>query len=735
MKEKYLAHSEKDGFKAQSYQAHITAVTETAAGYAAKAEEYSKKFSGELECIVRNAAALHDLGKLLGENQAVLHTNDEKHARLPINHVDAGCAELLSNGAMYSALAVYSHHRGLPDISAEQSRGNLIFRDNKADVRKAAEKSLPELLLTHKTLCPNETAKPEPRVNGNPMFLRMALSCLADADHSDTAAVYGNTVNENNIPPLRAKERLEALDRYVNFLGGNDRNDSRNRLRREMYNVCRNISVDTPFSVCDSPVGSGKTTAVMANLLRQAIENNARRIFVILPFTNIIQQSVNVYRKALILPDENPEDVVAELHFRADFQSKETRHLTSLWRAPIIVTTAAAFFGTLSSSKPSALRRLHELPGSVIFLDEAHCSLPIKLMPLAWQWMNTLAEDWNCRWVLASGSLVRFWELRSLYSLKLPHPEIAELTDSELHKKLADYEAGRVTFRTLPNALSRGELIKIVQESAGPRLLIVNTVQSAAVIANDICTEYGRQCVEHLSTALTPKDRASALNHIMTRLKNDKNDTNWTLVATSCVEAGMDFSFRTGFRENSSLLSLLQAAGRVNRDGKCDSAEMWSFSFADDEMLTQNKNLKYSALVLERYLKNGVKINPELSTSSLEDEITIEGGVTLRHIKHFISLEEDMSFKSMDEEFEPIENDAVIAVTDDHIADMIARGGGGPRMIQECSVTIRRSRAAKYELSEIIPEVYRWTLGYDDFLGYMRGVLDKRRFETGFLNA
>ncbi len=730
MREKYLAHSAKGGFAAQSYQAHVTAVTDNAARYAAKAEEYSKKFSGELERIVRNAASLHDLGKLLEENQAVLRAADEKHAHLPINHVDAGCAELLSEGAAYSALAVYSHHRGLPDFSEEFARKDLIFRDNKADVRKIVDNSLSELLLKHKTLCPNEITKPELRVNGNPMFFRMALSCLADADHSDTAGVYGGAVNESSIP-LRAQERLDALDRYVNSLSGDDK---RSILRTKMYNVCRNTSANTPFSVCDSPVGSGKTTAVMANLLKQAIENNSRRIFVILPFTNIIKQSVSVYRKALTLPGENPEDVVAELHFRADFQNEDSRRLTSLWRAPIIVTTAVAFFGTLSSSKPSALRRLHELPGSVILLDEAHCSLPIKLMPLAWQWMNILAEDWGCRWVLASGSLVRFWELKSLNTLKLPRPKMTELTNGELHKDLFEYEAGRVTFRAVQHALTRGELINTVQESAGPRLLIVNTVQSAAVIAEDICAEYGRQCVEHLSTALNPHDRDAAVQRIMDRLA-DKNDANWTLVATSCVEAGVDFSFRTGFRENSSLLSLLQSAGRVNRHGEYGVAEMWSFSLVDDKMLTKNKSLKYSALVLEKYLKSEIEITSELSTSSLEDEITVEGGVTLKEIKHFIALENDMSFSSLDKEFEPIESDTVIALTDDRIADKIAHGGGNPHLIQAYSVTIRRSKTATYELSEILPEVYRWTLGYDDFLGYMRGVLDKRKFETGFLNV
>ena len=96
----------------------------------------------------------------------------------------------------------------------------------------------------------------------------------------------------------------------------------------------------------------------MAHLLEQACKRNARRIFVVLPYTSIIRQSVDIYRKALVLPGETPEDVVAELHSRADFEDIETRYLTALWRAPIVVTTAVAFFETLSSHNPAALRLL-----------------------------------------------------------------------------------------------------------------------------------------------------------------------------------------------------------------------------------------------------------------------------------------------------------------------------------------------------------------------------------------
>ena len=40
------------------------------------------------------------------------------------------------------------------------------------------------------------------------------------------------------------------------------------------------------------------------------------------------------------------------------------------------MTTAVQFFETLGANHPAQLRKLHELPGSAIFLDEAHAAIP-----------------------------------------------------------------------------------------------------------------------------------------------------------------------------------------------------------------------------------------------------------------------------------------------------------------------------------------------------------------------
>lgn len=713
-----LAHSARKNYPPQTYEAHVRGVCERAGKYAAEAECYSVKANGILSTIVRDSALLHDLGKLEERNQSVLREQSRRRRHLPVDHTDAGSAALQKMGSGCAAMLVYSHHQGLPDLSTEfVARGCSIFRNGNAEVRAETDAALPALLRQHEALFPRKPNKEVQAYDGDPaVFLRMALSCLVDADHGDTAAAFGQT--EKAMPELRPQERLAALDHYVSKLG---ETDERSSLRRELYQSCRSAEAHSGFSVCGSPVGSGKTTAVMAHLLEQACKRNARRIFVVLPYTSIIRQSVDIYRKALVLPGETPEDVVAELHSRADFEDIETRYLTALWRAPIVVTTAVAFFETLSSHNPAALRRLHELPGSLIFVDEAHSALPLRLLPLAWHWMNVLSDEWSCYWVLASGSLVRYWELQPLSGLSMPQPEIAELVRPDLQRELSRYESSRITFRWREKPIGRKELPKWVQEAPGPRLLILNTVQSAAVIAADMAAEFGQTHVEHLSTALTPEDRGNTIDRIRRRLA-DPDDADWTLVATSCVEAGVDFSFRTGFREISSLLSLLQAAGRVNRHGRNTEAVMWSFPLQDDSMLPKNPALDVSAAVLRSYFQKRLPITPELSTRSMQDEL-VRDDSCMSAICDFAELEAAQQFRTLAQKFRVIDQKTVLAVPDDSMASAIAEGRASWQELQRHAVSVRKEKIVLWHLREIADGIYQWTLGYDSFLGYMHGVL------------
>lgn len=724
---KPLAHSAQRGYPAQTYQDHITNVCQSALGYAEEAGRFSAD-PGQLSLVVARAAEYHDLGKLDADNQKALRGELLAKRSLPVNHVDAGTAYLLQNSPdmCLSSVVVSAHHRGIPNLSGAR------FRDEHPDVRAKTDGDLPAFLRIHRqeVQLPSSDGRERSPGDGG-LFLRMALSCLADADHGDTARCTGGDPGEGRLPQLKPAQRLEVLDRYVKSL---EQPTERSHLRSTMYQDCRNMTHTGGFVSCDSPVGSGKTTAVMAHLLAQAAERGLRRIFVVLPYTNIIKQAVDVYRQALVLPGETPQEVVAELHHQADFDCEELRHLTALWRAPIIVTTAVGFFETLASNRPSALRRLHELPGSAVFVDEAHAALPVHLLPVAWHWMNALAREWSCYWLLASGSLVRFWELPELIQDKERSAgTVPELVSHKLHDQLMQYEADRVTFRWEPEPLSRTELIKKVVHAPGPRLLIVNTVQSAAVLAKDMAAAYGRTSVEHLSTALTPSDREKTIDWIKQRLQDPK-DTDWVLVATSCVEAGVDLSFRSGFREAASLVSLLQTAGRINRSGSMGYAEVWTFQLQDEPKdgpnLKRNAGLDLSAAVLMDYLRKGMTPSPALSTCSIRDELHREAHTHM----DLLEKEADLEFETVAEKFCVIDSQTVPVVVDKELAEDFRSRRCSWQDLQRNSISLGVNRIKEFYVPEIAPGLFLWERPYSPFLGYMEGVLqDKKSPDNHFI--
>lgn len=717
----YYAHSGKDDILAQPYADHITGVCDKALVHSSRVEEYKKIQGGAFSQIVYKSAVWHDLGKLDEKNQDVL-SGKVSSGHLPLNHVDAGTSYLLSEGDPLSSILVYSHHRGLPDMGAEKIKGKNAFRDDHPAVRAHTDRTLSSLIEKHRNEVTIEPDKQVGDYRGDlRVYLRLLLSCLADADHEDTAVSYRQVPLDKEVPLLHAKERLEKLDEYVSSIGSKD---ERGYLRQQMYLSCRDAENLSSFSLCDSPVGSGKTTAVMAHCLHQAKKRGSRRIFVVLPFTNIITQAVNVYRKALVLEGEDPEDVVAGVHCRADFQDADIRYLSSLWRAPIIVTTAVAFFETMASNRPSCLRKLHELPGSVIFVDEFHNAMPLRLVPLAWQWMNVLADEWGCYWVLASGSMIRYWDLSSLKSIGMKQPDVPEIVDADLREQLMKYERNRVCFKWNEARLDRNGFISWIHSFRGPRLVIMNTVQSAAVIAEQIRIRYGRNAVEHLSTALCSQDREKALEKIRERL-SDPSDEDWTLVATSCIEAGVDISFTTGFREASSLVSLLQTAGRINRNGKDKDAEMWSFCMQDDDLLKRNPSFDVSERVLIQLLKSRCMITPGLSTQSVEKEMILDDSF-MQKVSSLLKAEENMGFETIAEKFNVIDNDTVLAIVDEELVDQIKKEKSDWKQLQRGSVAIKRSKVAAWKLKRIKGDLYQWTLEYSPFLGYMQGLIGNR---------
>jgi CRISPR-associated endonuclease/helicase Cas3 len=714
----------KKGIPSQLYVEHINNVSNTAVQNAVKAGEYYYKHKNFFIETLRQASIFHDLGKLDSQNQEALRC-DKKKKKLPINHVDAGTAYLLQKEESEAALLVYSHHKGLCSLQSESKKTQEQFmRDTK--FYEYTNSNLQNYLKEHETIILSENSQAkDTKLSG--LTRRIALSCLVDGDHGDAAVSQGKEVSLSTTE-THWQERLQSLDNYVEELFQKDPLSKRNIQRNNIYKACRNSKNTQPILACDSPVGTGKTTAVMANLLKIAIQKKLRHIIVVLPYTNIIKQSVEKYREALVLPGENPQEIVAEHHHQADFSQPELRQLTTLWKAPIIVTTAVQFFETLASNIPSKLRKLHELPGSAVFIDETHAVIPIKLWPPTWIWLKKLTREWNCHFVLASGSLPKFWELDQFKQLlgkhNDPHEHIPDLIPDHLSQLSHKYETKRVSFLERTEAMDRQSLIDFILSKEGPRLVIMNTVQSAAVIANEIKKE--KESVMHLSTALTPADRNTIVEKIKSRLK-DKKDTEWTLVATSCVEAGMNFSFRTVFRERVAATSLIQIGGRANREGKDESAEIWDFRVVD-KLLNQLPGTDSSRAILGEMFKQGL-FQSITATQLVTEAMRREFMRNSKDLKDPILKHERLcEYPEVSQKYRVIEADTRLVVIDQNIINSLKNHQkvSFPDLIQN-SVQIWSNKIKELEIEPIrgYNEIYKWTesLYEPDFLGYMKGVL------------
>jgi CRISPR-associated endonuclease/helicase Cas3 len=705
--------------------------------------------------IVRSAARFHDLGKLDSGFQKTLETNRKSDEH--IRHEDAGVAWLLANGADEAAGLVSAHHQGLVRYFLEVADDRPVatgrldggaFRIKEDGTKKATATSLEAYLRGHEEHYGPRIVEPEQHQNKlTGLSRRLLLSCLVDADHSDTAAHYGN--EPAVLPPLpRWEERLAKLDEYVARLPrANPRKATpqeleRQSIRDELYRLCRNADPLSRLRSCDAVVGSGKTTAMMAHLLKVAATRNLRHIIVVLPYTNIIRQSVEVYRKALCLEGENPDEIVAEHHHQADFKSLDTRYLTTLWQAPIIVTTAVQFFETLASNNTSRLRKLHELPGSAVCLDEAHAALPSSLWPVCWNWLAQWTRRWNGHLVLASGSLPAFWTVEDFRSIcegrdsgKAPQRPAATIDPLcfSLTVQAEEAEHHRVKFVTEPQPLSADELIGRIEMSSGPRLVVVNTVQSAAMLAAQINTRGGMQ-VLHLSTALAPVHRAIIVERVKALLKHQ---SDWVLVATSLVEAGMDFSFSSGFRQRASAASLIQLGGRVNRGAdRGDDCSVLDFDFKDVQTFPDNPTLKPSKDALDRLFADG-RIGPD-KPCDLGDICLAAMKAEFRPISQqtaldLVNAESERDYPKVAQNCRVIQTETKTVVVDPSIISRLKRYERVPSIdVVRHSVQMFNAKIEKFGLSPVTSESDLFYLSeswdYDpDFLGYMAGIINQSK--------
>jgi CRISPR-associated helicase Cas3/CRISPR-associated endonuclease Cas3-HD len=552
------------------------------------------------------AGWLHDLGKYAERFQDRLH-DPRIHG---INHWSVGSAEAFARRALAAAFAIEGHHTGMPALKendAESGLEGLLERlRNLRDPNRAREvngftESLADLLTRHAS---ENQALPAALIRGTSeasfaaaLRTRLLFSCLVDADFLDTERHFDPAQAALRQPPVL--DAIRALEILLADLRKRTNDTALNQLRRRLLDDCLTAATKPPglFSLT-APTGSGKTLASLAFALAHAQAHGHRRIIVVIPFTSIIEQTARVYRDlfepafgpefvlehhSAVAPRERKEDVKQDAE---EERLRRARLATENWDAPLVVTTSVQFFESLFGHKPSQCRKLHNIARSVVLFDEVQ-TLPLKLVPSLLSAVNLLVKDYGVTAVFGTATQPAFTTAAAAIEGGWSPVEIS----SQPRAMAEALKRTRITLPARDHAVAWPELAD--QLAAYDRVLcVVNLKRHARDLFQALAVRPsagGNSPSEfppglfHLSASMCPAHRQEKLAEIRRRLQDGEP---CRLISTQLIEAGVDVDFPRVFRALGPLDSIVQTAGRCNREGRLNSlGEVTVFRPADEGRL------------------------------------------------------------------------------------------------------------------------------------------------------
>ena len=572
------AHSTTDASKAdwEHLPDHLAAVARLAAEYASA---FGASHWGEL------LGRWHDLGKYSDAFQRYIASGDpdaaeEGQSANRVDHSTFGARHAASVlrgvGGQLIAACIAGHHGGLADASPVTERGTLACRLD-ASIYKMEPADPPDALLTPLPLAlPWKYAVADPAAFGFSLafFGRMLFSCLIDADRTATEAFCDQRqARERARPTSSLAELRHAFDGFLSGVQARAEPTPVNAVRRKVLDASIAVAASPPgFFSLNVPTGGGKTFASLAFALHHAAANSAlRRVVVAIPFTSIIEQTADQYRRALG-PLAGAAIVEHHSNLNPDRDTLRNKLASENWSAPLVVTTNVQLLESLFASRTTPCRKLHRLANSVIVLDEAQ-TLPVDLLSPTLAALRELVAHYGCTVVLCTATQPALERRERDFEIGIENvrPIIADV--NALHAAL-----NRVTVERVVGKLDNAVLAERI--ASEPQVLcIVNTKAHAANLYDALAARTGKEASFHLSTLMCPQHRRDVLRRVRRILrrnvlatKKDLRARPCRVVSTQLIEAGVDVDFPCVFRAEAGFDSIAQAAGRCNREGKLTDA-------------------------------------------------------------------------------------------------------------------------------------------------------------------
>lgn len=526
----YYAHISPDRSRKQSNREHLEGTAKLAGGFA---EPFGCREWGY------GCGLLHDIGKYSEKFQQRLNGGSIT------DHATAGARELHVKKNRIAAYCIMGHHSGLPDGGSEADTGGTASYCGR--MKKVLENYQ---IFQNEIIIPDFPTPPLiPLGKGGfslSFFIRMIFSCLVDADFLDTEYFMKDGKAERDSGQTMDQLFIQ-LQSHVKAWMENDDLNTVNGMRTSILKACfERGKEEQGLFLLTVPTGGGKTVSSLAFALQHARKHHLSHIIYVIPYTSIIEQNAQIFKD--ILGKEN----VLEDHSNVEFDSQEELEAAQLaaenWDKPVVVTTNVQFFESLFSNKSSKCRKLHNVTNSLIIFDEAQM-LPVRYLKPCIQAVTELVSNYHSSVVLCTAtqpSLNSFFPKQ--WRIKEICPDVQE-----------KYEFFRRTVIKFIGEIPEQELVQQLLEHRQV-LCILN---SRKRVQRVYCALDGENAY-HLSTLMYPEHRKELLEKVRQRLKVGKPVK---LIATCLVEAGVDLDFITVFREMAGVDSMIQAAGRCNREG------------------------------------------------------------------------------------------------------------------------------------------------------------------------
>lgn len=534
----------------------------------------------------RLAGLWHDLGKYRpGFQRYIRQTRDpDAHIEQRVGghdktHSLAGAAHAIERlGAQHGTLLAFliaGHHAGLPDLNEADGGGaslkaRLSSADGRREYAEAVAQDIPPDVLAG-----DRPQAPSVRDDGFALWMRMLFSCLVDADFLDTEAYFmpEQAKQRGCYPSLADMQRvLDAHMQGMTEMASAAGLSVVDAQRAEVLAACKAKAALPPgFFTLTVPTGGGKTLSSLAFAMEHAIAHDKRRIIYAIPYTSIIEQTAQVFRDVFAPLGDN---VVVEHHSNLDVDERKEDHANRLaaenWDAPLIITTNVQLFESLHAARTSQCRKLHNLVGSIIVLDEAQM-LPRGFLAPVLRVLKQLVAHYGVTVVLCTATqpmlasrcepvtqrkvMDGIDDAREI--IEAPDALYAALQRVEVHLPL-DFNAVR-SWDDVAGDIRQQECV----------LAIVNTRKDARELFGLL---HDDEAI-HLSALMCAEHRSAVLVGIKKRLQARRDGTSnrpLRVVSTQLIEAGVDLDFPVVYRALAGLDSVAQAAGRCNREGKLE---------------------------------------------------------------------------------------------------------------------------------------------------------------------